>query len=53
MQPLRPVELPEKMLRRLRRYASVWLDQNWTIQTHGESHVPSHGPVILTANHIG
>jgi 1-acyl-sn-glycerol-3-phosphate acyltransferase len=41
------------MLRRVRRYASVWLDRNWTIRNHGESHVPSHGPVILAANHIG
>ena len=53
MQPLRPVAMPEKMLVRLRRYASVWLDRNWTIRTYGESHVPSHGPVILAANHIG
>jgi len=53
VQPLRPVELPEKMLGRLRRYAAVWLDRNWTIRTHGESNVPSHGPVILAANHTG
>lgn len=53
MQPLQPVAMPEKMLGRLRRYASVWLDRNWTIRTHGESNVPSHGPVILAANHIG
>ena len=53
VQPLRPVELPEKMLGRLRRYAATWLDRNWTIRTHGESNVPSHGPVILAANHIG
>lgn len=53
VQPLRPVELPEKMLGRLRRYAAVWLDRNWTIRPHGESNVPSHGPVILASNHIG
>jgi len=53
MQPLRPVAMPEKMLVRLRRYASVWLDRNWTIRTYGESNVPSYGPVILAANHIG
>ena len=53
VQPLRPVELPEKMLGRLRRYAATWLDRNWTIRTHGESNVPSDGPVILAANHIG
>jgi 1-acyl-sn-glycerol-3-phosphate acyltransferase len=41
------------MLGRLRRYAATWLDRNWTIRTHGESNVPSHGPVILAANHIG
>lgn len=53
VQPLRPVALPEKMLGHLRRYASVWLDRNWTIRTYGESNVPGHGPVILAANHIG
>jgi 1-acyl-sn-glycerol-3-phosphate acyltransferase len=53
VQPLRPVELPEKMLIRLRRYAAVWLDRNWAIRIHGESNVPTHGPVILAANHIG
>ena len=52
-QPLRPVALPEKMLGHLRRYAAVWLDRNWTISTHGEANVPSDGPVILAANHIG
>lgn len=53
VQPLRPVALPENMLGRLRRYAAVWLDRNWTIRTYGESSVPTHGPVILAANHIG
>ena len=53
VQPLQPHPLPEKMLGRLRRYAAVWLDRNWTIQLHGESNVPSDGPVILAANHIG
>lgn len=53
VQPLRPQELPEKMLHQLRRYAGVWLDRNWTIRAHGESNVPSHGPVILASNHIG
>jgi 1-acyl-sn-glycerol-3-phosphate acyltransferase len=51
--PLQPAPLPEKMLGRLRRYAAVWLDRNWAIRTYGESNVPSHGPVILAANHIG
>ena len=51
--PLRPTPLPEKMLGRLRRYAGVWLDRNWAIRTHGEANVPSSGPVILAANHIG
>jgi 1-acyl-sn-glycerol-3-phosphate acyltransferase len=41
------------MLVRLRRYASVWLDRNWTLRTYGESNVPIDGPVILAANHIG
>lgn len=50
---LRPAAMPEKMLGRLRRYASVWLDRNWTIKAYGESNVPSQGPVILAANHIG
>ena len=53
VQPLQPRELPEKMLGRLRRYAAVWLDRNWSIRTHGETNVPSQGPVILAANHIG
>ena len=53
VQPLQPHELPEKMLGRLRRYAAVWLDRNWSIRTHGEANVPSDGPVILAANHIG
>ncbi len=53
VQSLGPVALPEKMLGRLRRYAAVWLDRNWTIRTHGEENIPSHGPVILAANHIG
>jgi len=50
---LRPSALPEKMLDRLRRYAGVWLDRNWTIRLHQESNVPAHGPAILAANHIG
>ncbi|HUP99648.1 MAG TPA: lysophospholipid acyltransferase family protein [Aeromicrobium sp.] len=50
---LRPTALPERMLERLRRYAGVWLDRNWTIRLHQESNVPAHGPVILAANHIG
>jgi 1-acyl-sn-glycerol-3-phosphate acyltransferase len=41
------------MLDRMRRYAAVWLDRNWTIRLHQESNVPAHGPVILAANHIG
>ncbi len=51
--PLQAHALPERMLIRLRRYASVWLDRNWTIRVHGEAHVPAHGRVILAANHIG
>jgi 1-acyl-sn-glycerol-3-phosphate acyltransferase len=50
---LHPSELPEKTLERLRRYAGVWLDRNWTVRIHQEANVPSHGPVILAANHIG
>ena len=53
VRPLRPHELPEKMLGRLRRYAAVWLDRNWLLRTHGEENVPRQGPVILAANHIG
>jgi 1-acyl-sn-glycerol-3-phosphate acyltransferase len=41
------------MLGWLRPYAALWLDRNWTIRMHGESNVPTHGPVILAANHIG
>ena len=50
---LRPSALPEKMLDRLRRYAGVWLDRNWTIRLHQEDNVPRQGPVILASNHIG
>lgn len=50
---LRPKELPERMLVRLRRYAVRWLDRNWKIRMHGEGNVPSQGPVILASNHIG
>jgi 1-acyl-sn-glycerol-3-phosphate acyltransferase len=37
----------------MRRYAGVWLDRNWTVRLHQESNVPSFGPAILAANHIG
>lgn len=50
---LRPTALPERMLERVRRYAGPWLDRNWTVRLHQESNVPSNGPVILAANHIG
>ena len=49
----RPVPLPERGLGRLRQYAARWLEVNWDIRVHGEEHVPSSGPVILAANHIG
>lgn len=49
----RPVPLPERGLGRLRQYAARWLDVNWDIRIQGEEHVPSSGPVILAANHIG
>jgi 1-acyl-sn-glycerol-3-phosphate acyltransferase len=45
--------LPEKTLVLLRRYASPWLDRNWTIRQHEGSNVPSFGPAILASNHIG
>lgn len=48
-----PVELPEKTLGQLRRYARFWLDRNWPVRQHQEFNVPDTGPVILAANHIG
>jgi 1-acyl-sn-glycerol-3-phosphate acyltransferase len=50
---LRPVPLPERGLERLRRWVVLWLDRQWKITLHGQSNVPSTGPVILAANHIG
>lgn len=50
---LRPTPLPERGLERLRRFASIWLDRNWTITLHGNENVPAIGPAILAANHIG
>jgi 1-acyl-sn-glycerol-3-phosphate acyltransferase len=31
----------------------LWFDRQWTVRLHQESNVPSYGPVILAANHIG
>ena len=41
--PLRVARLP------VAAALSAW----WRVQVHGEHHVPSTGPVILAANHIG
>lgn len=49
----RPVPLPERGLGHLRHYAARWLDLNWDIRIQGEANVPSSGPVILAANHLG
>jgi len=52
-QELRPVALPERNLERLRRLAPFWIDRNWKVRLHGVENVPTFGPVILAANHIG
>lgn len=41
------------MLHRLRPAFAAVAHHRWAVEQHGEHHVPSSGPVVLAANHIG
>ncbi|WP_114424590.1 lysophospholipid acyltransferase family protein [Nocardioides houyundeii] len=44
---------PRQMLHRLRPLARAVVRQRYDVRVAGESHVPTHGPALLAANHIG
>ncbi len=43
----------EWSLRVVKRLAEVVLRTWWRVKVHGSEHIPTQGPVILAANHIG